>query len=120
VYANQALTQLQLASGLVDSVEQIIISTQKHQPLIDGVDNRLFLDLDLAILGESGDRYWQYAQAIRKEYSWLSDRDYQQGRKRVLTSFLSRKNIYYTGYFARKLEQQARTNLRKEIRLLDS
>ena len=119
MYAEKTLTELNIDSNLIDLVVQIIISTQEHQPLLDSVDNLLFLDLDLSILGASGDRYWQYAQNIRKEYSWLSDRDYQQGRKRVLTSFLARARIYYTDYFYQRLEHQARNNLIEEIELLD-
>jgi len=117
VYATQTLTRLQLDPDLIESVRQIILSTQKHQPTIDSADNRLFLDLDLAILGESSDRYLKYAQAIRKEYSWLSDRDFQRGRKQVLTKFLAREKIYYTNHFYDRLEQQARANLAQEIEL---
>lgn len=117
IYAEKTLTQLNLNPYLVSSVKQIILSTQKHQPLLDSIDNLLFLDLDLSILGESGD-YWQYAANIRKEYGWLSDRDYQQGRKKVLTNFLNRERIYYTDRFYQQLESQARKNIAKEIELL--
>ena len=118
MYAEETLTKLNIDSNLIDLVKQIILSTQKHQPLLDSIDNLLFLDLDLSILGASGDRYWQYAADIRKEYSWLGDRDYQLGRKQVLTSFLARGRIYYTDYFYQRLEHQARDNLVKEIESL--
>jgi len=151
IYATETLTRLNLDRKIIDLVIQIILSTQKHQPLINNTDNLLFLDLDLSILGAAGDRflnganapaspketlhpsgavslmgetpktalhrYLEYAQAIRKEYSWLSDRDYQQGRKQVLTNFLAREKIYYTDYFYQKLERQARANLAWEIEL---
>jgi len=117
VYAEETLSRLNLDRDLTDLVKQIILSTQKHQPMLNSIDNLLFLDLDLSILGASGDRYFKYAQNIRKEYSWLRDRDYQMGRKRVLTNFLNRDKIYYTAYFNRKLEQQARANLAREIEL---
>ena len=118
LYAKRTLTQLKLDPCLVISVEQIILSTQKHQPLSNYLDNKLFLDLDLAILGEPQSQYWQYARAIRQEYSWLSDRIYQEGRKQVLTNFLERERIYYTDYFWQRREQQARANLMAEIKLL--
>ena len=118
VYAKETLTRLHIAPNIVRSVRQIVLSTQKHQPLTDRIDNLVFLDLDLAILGTSGDRYAEYATAIRKEYSWLSDRDYQQGRKQVLASFLAREKIYYTDYFYQNREQQARANLARERKLL--
>lgn len=67
------------------------------------------------------DKYLQYAQAIRKEYSHLSDRDYQLGRKKFLIQFLAKTRIYYTDYFYQWLELTARNNLQTEInRLGDS
>ncbi len=81
-------------------------------------DNLIFLDLDLAILGASPAKYWQYAIAIRQEYSYLSDRDYRQGRKQVLAEFLNRDRIYFTKHFNRQLESIARKNLQTEIDFL--
>jgi predicted metal-dependent HD superfamily phosphohydrolase len=117
IYAAETLIQLNIPPDIIQSVKQIILSTQKHQPLIDSVDNLIFLDLDLAILGTKPNSYLKYAQAIRQEYSWLGDRDYQRGRKQVLTSFLARERIYYTDYFYQKLELTARENLVAEIEL---
>ena len=119
IYAEETLTRLNVAPDIIQTVKQIILSTQKHQPLIGSIYNLIFLDLDLSILGTSSDRYFEYAAVIRKEYSWLSDRDYQQGRKQVLNSFLARTKIYYTDYFYQSMEQQAIANLAKEIELLD-
>ena len=73
IYAESTLTQLNVSADLVHLVKQIIISTEKHQHLVNSIDNLIFLDLDLSILGAFSDRYLQYAAAIRKEYSWLSD-----------------------------------------------
>ena len=115
LYAEEVLRELNLSQSAIESVKQIIISTQKHQPLMQGIDNLIFLDVDLAILGETGDRYQKYARQIRKEYRHLSDRDYQKGRKQVLANFLSRPRIYYTDYFYQKLEQQARGNIQVEL-----
>lgn len=115
IYTEKILKSLNIAPDTIQSVKQIILSTQKHQPLINNIDNLIFLDIDLAILGASPEQYTKYAQAIRQEYFWLSDRNYKQGRKQVLTNFLSRARIYYTNYFYQQLEQTARANLRAEI-----
>jgi predicted metal-dependent HD superfamily phosphohydrolase len=117
IYAEETLTQLGVTPDIIHSVKQIILSTQKHRPLINSVDNLIFLDLDLAILGATEERYVDYAQKIRQEYSWLCDCHFGQGRKRVLTNFLAREKIYYTDYFYQRLEHQARINLAKEITL---
>lgn len=96
-------------------MQQIILSTRKHEPFLEDRDNLIFLDVDLSILGAAPDRYLAYSQAIRQEYHRLSDRDYQAGRKQVLTQFLARDRIYYTDYFYQKLESSARKNLQAEI-----
>lgn len=117
VYAQATLNKLNIAPVIIQSVKQIILSTQDHQPLINSIDNLIFLDVDLAILGTSPNKYLKYAQAIRQEYSWLGDHEYQQGRKQVLTNFLARERIYYTDYFYQKLELTARDNLAAEVEL---
>ena len=115
VCAVKALEQLNIDRRVIEVVEQIILSTKNHQPLIDSIDRLLFLDIDLAILGTTPNKYQKYTQAIRQEYNHLSDRDYQIGRKKVLTQFLNRERIYYTDYFCQRLETAARKNLQTEI-----
>lgn len=115
VYAERVLSKLQVEFDTVRLVQQIILSTRKHEPLLEGIDNLIFLDVDLAILGAPADKYLAYSQAIRQEFSKVSDRDYQVGRTKVLTQFLDRDRIYYTDYFGDRLESQARKNLNTEI-----
>ena len=117
IYAEKTLNTLNVSPDIIQLVKQIILSTQKHEPLTDNIDNLIFLDADLSILGASSDKYLKYAQAIRQEYSWLSNGDYQQGRKQILANFLARERIYYTDYFYQQLEMQARNNLESEIEL---
>ena len=118
IYAEKKLKELNIAPHIIQLVKLIILSTEKHQPIIDNINNAIFLDMDLSILGVSADKYLKYAQAIRQEYIWLSDRDYQRGRKQVLSNFLARKRIYFTDIFYQKLESQARKNLELEIQEL--
>lgn len=120
VCAAKYLDRLKIDSQTIEAVTEIILSTRKHQPLIEGIDNQIFLDLDLAILGAESNKYQKYAQAIRQEYSYLGDRDYQQGRQKVLTNFLSRERIYFTHNFYQQLESTARKNLQMEINYLNS
>lgn len=119
ICAEEILKKLGIEGEIIQPVTQIILSTQKHQPLIDSIDNLFFLDADLAILGSSPSRYSEYARAIRKEYQHLSDRDYFSGRQLILTGFLQRNRIYYSDLFYRRLERQARINLTAEIDLLN-
>lgn len=119
VYAERTLARLKIDFDTIRLVQQIILSTRKHEPLLAETDNLVFLDVDLAILGSSADQYRAYAQAIRAEYQSVSDRDYQAGRTQVLAQFLAREQIYYTDYFYQTLESTARENLQAEIMLLE-
>ena len=115
IAAERILSRLKINFDTVRLVQQIILSTRKHEPFLEETDNLIFLDVDLSILGSSSDQYLAYSQAIRQEYGHLSDRDYQEGRKQVLTQFLARERIYYTDYFYQRLESTARKNLQTEI-----
>ena len=119
VCAVEALKELRVDDATITATTQIILSTQKHQPLLPSRDNQIFLDLDLAILSVEHNKYLKYAQAIRQEYQHVSDRQYQQGRIEVLSQFLARDKIYYTDYYYHLLESKARDNLWAEIASLE-
>ena len=115
IAAERILSRLRINFDTLRLVQQIILSTRKHEPFLEETDNLVFLDVDLSILGASPDKYLAYSQAIRREYGHLSDRDYQEGRIQVLTQFLAREKIYYTDYFYQQLESTAKKNLQTEI-----
>jgi predicted metal-dependent HD superfamily phosphohydrolase len=115
VVARDMLTNLGESIATIDRVEQLILATQGHQIDPDDRDRCIFLDADLAILGADPVRYQAYQQAIRCEYSWVSDRDYRAGRTRVLQGFLHRDRLYYTELLFTELESIARLNLAQEI-----
>ena len=70
----------------------------------------------MAILGAPWERYLQYAQAIREEYSWVDSALYGSRRIGFLNSTLQ-KPIFNTALFAH-FEEQARENLEREIEWL--
>ncbi len=114
-YALEALSDSNLSSLESNQVKQLIISTKSHDILLDNFDNRLILDIDLAILASSREAYTHYTQAIRKEYKVYPNFLYKKGRKKVLQHFLERKQIYFTEEFQTKYEAGARENLTWEI-----
>jgi predicted metal-dependent HD superfamily phosphohydrolase len=120
IYAELSLDRLRINSSTTAAIKQLILSTKHHYPLKNNFDCQLFLDSDLSILGASNDDYRQYAKSIRREYIFLSDREYNRGRTEILQQFLTRERIYYSNYFFLKLEAQARTNLQTEIDSLSS
>jgi len=70
-YAVVSLTKLKIPSTTVEFVRSLVLSTKTHQTLLTDIDSQILLDSDLVILGSSEWEYQTYAQAIRKEYSWI-------------------------------------------------
>jgi len=73
-------------------------------------------DLDLLIFGAKESEYDQYSKNIRKEYSWVPEDVYREGRKAVLEKFLRRENLYTE--WNKHLEKDARANLQRELKSL--
>ncbi len=118
--AEEDLGELGFQSG--EEVYQLILAT-KHQGSFKINGNNfataILLDIDLAILGSAPDEYNTYSQNIRKEYSIYSDKEYREGRKAVLESFLNRK-IYHTQKFKELgFEERAKENIKRELLSLD-
>ena len=78
-------------------------------------DSAVVQDIDLAILGRQPRMFTAYERNIRREYSFLTEREYREGRVRVLGRFLSRRRVYRTDMFHRRYEEAARRNLRSSL-----
>jgi len=117
-YAESALNSLKISKPTIVRVKSLILSTKNHLTSTSDTDSQILVDADLAILGSAQWDYQAYAQAIRQEYSWISDAEYRVGRKQVLQNFLQRERLYLTPYLFTKLEEQARQNLQTEIAAL--
>ena len=97
---------------------EIIRATQTHDPA--GLpDAALVIDADLAILASAPDDYEVYRKAIRREYAWVPEADWTVGRRRVLTVFLERKQIYHLPQVGNRREETARANIARELADLD-
>ena len=117
--AGEAAIGMGLAEGTVSEAEALILATA-HTGRAAGeghaaADERIILDIDLAILGSAPRRFAAYERAIRAEYSFLADREYAEGRTAVLQTFLARPRIYLTDAFGNRLELQARENIRASL-----
>lgn len=117
-WAAQFLQNIKAPDELIAGVRRLILATKRHEP--DALDEewRIFLDLDLAILGSEAKVYQRYAAAIRREYAWVPSFLYRRERRKILANFLDRKTIYVTATIFRQYEQQARCNLQTEIAAL--
>lgn len=84
-------------------------------------DAAYLLDMDLSILGapwSEYDQYDQYAQAVRQEYVHVAKENYRVGRITVLEKLLAHSSLYLTAYYHKRLEKQARKNIKREISFL--
>ncbi|HWA25203.1 MAG TPA: hypothetical protein VG734_05960, partial [Lacunisphaera sp.] len=81
-------------------------------------DAALLLDIDLAILGQPAERFWQYEAAIRQEYAWVPAVTFAEKRAEILRKFLERPALYQTPAFRTRYETTARANLKAAIERL--
>jgi predicted metal-dependent HD superfamily phosphohydrolase len=109
VWAREYLTGA-LAHDAIDRIEAMILATRHTEHTAPG-DTALMVDIDLGILGQPVRVFDRYDAAIRREYAWVSDEAYREGRRAVLASFLARTRIYCTDFFHARLEGTARANL---------
>ncbi len=102
---------------LAEPVKRMIIATEHNREDVEG-DERLIVDVDLAILGSVPSRYDEYASQIREEFHFVGDDEYRAGRLAVLRRFLSRDSIFRTPLLHERFEKRARSNLNREIGVL--
>lgn len=117
--ALKALRWLSIANSFIDpiKVHDLIMAT-KHDRDPKTIDEQFIIDIDLSILGKDDVTFGQYEKNIRKEYSWVSDEEFKEGRISILQKFLDRESIYYTAEFQEKYEEQARKNIQSSIEKL--
>jgi len=124
-YAVEALKGY-LSAEQCQHIYALIMMTASHQiaDIDEGSDKArksdaaYLLDMDLSILGASWPEYERYAQAVHQEYAHISNIDYRVGRIAVLTGLLAHPTLYLTDYYYARLEEQARQNIKREIKIL--
>ena len=124
-YAVEALSSY-LTAEQCQYIYALIMMTASHQ--IDDIDKNsdkakesdaaYLLDMDLSILGATWSEYERYAQTVRQEYADISNADYCVGRIEVLEGLLAHPTLYLTDYYHSRLEEQARENIKREIKIL--
>jgi predicted metal-dependent HD superfamily phosphohydrolase len=112
--ARLARERLAATQETVEEVERLILLSKTHSPEVDDLQGQILCDADLAILAAPPEDYCRYAEAIRKEYDFVDDRTFWQGRAQVLQSLLSRPAIYHTPGM-QEAEAAARVNVLTEL-----
>lgn len=103
-----------LSTDIVQKIKRWIIATQKHEATNE-LDLQFLLDIDLAILAASPERFDEYEQQIQQEYAWVDPEVYSIKRKEVLAHFYQTEPLYQTEYFQQSLEKRAKSNLKNII-----
>ena len=98
---------------VVQRIVEMILATRAHGDAQG--DTALVVDVDLGILGAPIDAFETYDAAIGREYAWVPQAQYREGRARVLQAFLDRPHIYHTQWFRDRYEAQARDNLLRKL-----
>lgn len=116
-FAMDELARLGAGTSLITKVQRLILAT-RHVELPTDEDERVIVDVDLAILGAPPARFDEYERKIRSEYAHVPDEAFRVGRMKVLQAFLARSTIYSTDRMRKDFEDQARRNLGRSIERL--
>lgn len=112
-----------LSPDRIERIASMIRATAGHV-VPEGLDDAarrdcaLFLDMDLAILGSTPDEFAVYEDAVRREYGWVPEALWIEGRRKVLQAFLARSTIYASPPFRARHEAAARENLTRSLERL--
>ena len=97
-----------------------LVMVTRHDAPVRRDDERILVDIDLAILGASPERFEIYEAQIRREYRWAPAPVYRAGRARILQVFLDRPAIYATAAFRQRFEHAARANIARSLARLQA
>lgn len=116
--AERAMFEAGLTGPVVGRVRHLILSSAHANTLATG-DEAVMRDVDVLVLGADAERYSQYQQGVREEFSWVPEPVFKEGRSRVLQSFLGKPRIYLLPEFYDRYELSARRNLQRELKVLN-
>jgi predicted metal-dependent HD superfamily phosphohydrolase len=105
---------------VVAEVARLVRLTETHQPDDADPNGCALSDADLGILAAPSDRYQEYVAAVRWEYAHLSDDVFHPGRASVLRSLADKPHLFHTAYARERWEAPARTNLERELAVLEA
>lgn len=98
----------------VAEVARLIRLTAGHETVWGDKRGHQLCDADLAILGETPERYARYCRDIRIEYAEVPLPDFRRGRLQVVQMLLYREHFYRTGIGLTLWARNARANLARE------
>jgi len=114
--ALQAAVRCSLPAEVATQAARHILASKHREPPPDP-DTQMFVDVDLAILGQPWDRFSAYEDGIRREYRWVPSWLFRRKRAALLKGFLARPFIYCTRAFRERYEKRARENIARSLGL---
>lgn len=114
------LTSIGMHNDFICEVDDLIYSTVTHEAR-DGLtasvdDQKLFIDLDMAILGTRREKYDNYVDSILKEnFVFFSMNEVRDGRANFLRKMLAREELYFTPEVKARYETRAFENMEREL-----
>ncbi len=112
--AVQTLACMGIAGQTPHTAAELVLLT-RHDRIPPTLDGQVVIDVDLAILGQPSEVYDTYEAAVRREYSWVTDREFRTGRARFIETMLARPRIFFTDACHGKYETRARANLQHAL-----
>ena len=111
--ARQELLGAGVAEARVARIVAMILATRGHEARRG--DQALLIDIDLAILGASEERFARFEREVREEYRMFDELSYARGRAHALVKLALRDPVYATPLFAAELSAQAKLNLERAL-----
>lgn len=123
-FAREVLTEMGAEADLANRVAELVAMTKNHTASASDTDAALMMDIDMAILGASRERYKKYAADVEAEYtSRLTQQEYRAGRQHFLGTCTgaekgAKKRFFITDAFEAQFGDQSRRNLAWELNQL--
>lgn len=113
-WAAQALLAAGGAPAAAQRVHALVMATC-HDRVPQTADEKILLDVDLAILGSASGEFDAFEVQVREEYAAVPTNQFRARRRRILQQFLDRERIYHTPALHASHEVRARANLQRSI-----
>ncbi|MFR9676013.1 hypothetical protein [Streptomyces sp. TR06-5] len=116
--AERALPEAGVPDRTTAEAARLVRLTASHAPGEGDANGETLCDADLAVLGGSPEEYAHYAASVRREYGFVPDPAFREGRAAVLRGLLDMPALFRTPRGRARWERAARRNMRGELDLL--
>ncbi|WP_261554535.1 HD domain-containing protein [Frankia tisae] len=113
--AIDVLARLGCPAAIGAAVARLVLATASHRSARP--DEALVNDADLRVLARPPAAYDRYVRRVRREYGWVGEQAWREGRAPVLRGLLDGP-VYATAWARRSWEPLARLNLARELHAL--